>query len=97
MLASTGLYISTVKIPQLWSQEYHNLENLQRQERELISINEKIKYQIASEAGKNRNLSISTPESAIFITPAKVNAPGQLPADASNQKVVEIKYNNLGY
>ena len=50
MTASVGLYVSTVQIPKLWSQEYQHLEDLQRQERQLISINETIKYQIAREA-----------------------------------------------
>ena len=43
MAASVGLYISTVRIPQLWSQEYQNLETLQRQERQLTAINETLK------------------------------------------------------
>ena len=97
MLASTGLYISTVQIPRLWSQEYRNLEDLQRQERELIAINEKIKYQIAREAGQNKRLSISKPESAVFINPAQVNSKARLETPRNNQEVVKIKYNNLGY
>jgi|GEM_PF-2561765 len=97
MLASTGLYISTVQIPGQWSQEYRNLEDLQRQERQLITINEKIKYQIAHDARRDRNLSISQPESAVFIAPAKVDSKAQLKTSSNNQEVVKIKYDNLGY
>ena len=97
MLASTALYISTVQIPGQWSQEYRNLEDLQRQERQLIAINEKIKYQIAREAGSDRNLTISQPESAIFITPAKVNSKAYLKTPSNDREIVKIKYDNLGY
>ena len=72
MSVSIGLYISTVQIPKLWSQEYQQLENLQRQERQLIAINETIKYQIAKEAAQDDRLSVFDPKSAIFVTPAKV-------------------------
>ena len=61
MSVSIGLYISTVQIPKLWSQEYQQLENLQRQERQLIAINETIKYQIAKEAAQDDRLSVSDP------------------------------------
>lgn len=97
MLASTGLYIYTVQIPRLWSQEYRNLEDLQRQERELIAINEKIKYQIAREASQDLRLSISKPESAVFIPPAKVNLKTKLETPSSDRELVKIKHNNLGY
>jgi len=98
MAASIGLYMSTVNIPQLWSQEYRNLENLQGQERQLIAINESLKYQIAQQAGQDRNLSISKPEEAVFITPAQVSIktqPNQQEAEAQN--IIELKYNSLGY
>ena len=97
MAASVGLYASTVKIPELWSEEYRNLENLQRQERELIAINEKIKYQIAHEASEDNRLSISKPESAIFIPPAKVNLKSGLKTVSHDREVTKIQYNNLGY
>ncbi len=73
MAASVGLYISTVKIPQVWSQEYKNLESLQRQERQLTAINETLKYQLAKQAGQQSQQSASVAsDQAIFITPAKV-------------------------
>lgn len=97
MAASIGLYASTVQIPKLWSQEYQNLENLQRQERQLIAINETIKYQIAQEAGKNDSLSVSTPESAVFVSPAKVRIKTIPEQTINQQKRIELKHNNLGY
>lgn len=96
MAASIGLYMSTVQIPKLWSQEYRHLEDLQLQERQLIAINETMKYQIAREASKNNELSVSQPESALFITPAKV-APKKLPATAEPLEAVESEWSSLGY
>ena len=95
LLTSTGLYISTVQIPQLWSQEYRTLEDLQLQERELIAINEKIKYQIAREASQNAGLAISKPDSAVFIPPAKVEPTRQMPLPLKLPAAIE--YSNLGY
>ena len=96
MSVSIGLYISTVQIPKLWSQEYQQLENLQRQERQLIAINETIKYQIAKEAVEDDRLSISKPESAIFVSPAKVN-PKNLSNAEKYPETVELKHNSYGY
>ena len=97
MTASIGLYASTVKIPKLWSQEYQNLEDLQLQERQLVAINETIKYQIAQEASQDNRLEISKPESAIFISPAQVK-PRQAPTSSpSQEKTVELKHNSWGY
>lgn len=97
MSASMGLYISTVRIPELWSEKYQNLENLQRQERQLIAINETMKYQIAQAASKDRRLNISTPESALFITPAKIKNQSELAANTNQQSTVKLQHNTLGY
>lgn len=95
MSATIGLYIYTVQIPKLWSQEYQQLENLQRQERQLIAINETIKYQIAREASKNGQLSLSESQSALFISPKKIE-PKISNKPIERQKVVE-NYRSLGY
>lgn len=97
MATSIGVYISTVKIPDIWSQEYQNLENLQRQERQLVSINETMKYQIAKEAGKSKSLSISKPESALFINPAQIKPRAELENNQQKQELVNLKYGSLGY
>jgi hypothetical protein len=97
MTASISLYVSTVKIPQLWSQEYQHLEDLQLQERQLVAVNETIKYQIAQEAGQDKNLSISKPESAIFINPAQVQTRKPADLQQTQSKIAKLKYNSLGY
>lgn len=97
MTASISLYASTVKIPKLWSQEYQHLEDLQLQERQLIAVNESIKYQIAQEASQDKNLSISKPESAIFISPTKVAPRKPVDLEENQQQIAELKYKSFGY
>lgn len=96
MASSIGLYFSTVNIPKQWSQEYHHLEDLQLQERQLVAINETIKYQIAQEASQDERLSISRPESAIFISPARVKEK-ELSSLNPGQENWQLKPNSLGY
>lgn len=50
MVGSLAIYLSTVRIPQLWSQEYESLGALQRQEQQLVAIDEALKYEIAQQA-----------------------------------------------
>lgn len=97
MTASISLYASTVKIPQQWSQEYHHLEDLQLQERQLVAINETIKYQIAREASQDDRLAISQPDSAIFIRPAEVKVNQSVKVNQVKQKTLELKHNSWGY
>ena len=93
---SIGVYISTVQIPEVWSREYQHLENLQRQERQLIAINEKIKYQIAREAGNDSQLSIST-ESAVFVSPAKIEFKSSQNIGKKFNAIAEFKHGSYGY
>lgn len=97
MTASIGLYISTVNIPKLWSQEYQHLEDLQRQERQLIAINETIKYQIAKEAAQSDGLAISKPESAVFIVPAETKPKNQSDVTKNQSQLSKLELNSLGY
>ena len=98
MATSIGVYISTVQIPKLWSQEYQHLEDLQRQERQLIAINETIKYQIAREAGNDSRLSVSKPKSAVFLSPAKIEAKSDRSITKNEQEaIVELKHSSYGY
>ena len=95
---SLGLYITTVRIPQLWSQEYKNLETLQQQERQLTAINETLRYQLAREAGQqNNNLSLQEPHDAVFIPPAKVSINQQSDHKQNKTQLVKFKYKSLGY
>ena len=98
MTTSIGVYISTVQIPKLWSQEYQHLEDLQRQERQLIAINETIKYQIAREAGDDSQLSVSKPESAVFVTPAKIeDKSAQSNSENKPKAIAKLKHSSYGY
>lgn len=45
-----GVYAWTVYIQQMWSKEYRQLENLQRQERQMTAANESLKNQLAKTA-----------------------------------------------
>ena len=96
MAASIGLYIYTVQIPKLWSQEYQQLENLQRQERQLIAINETMKYQIAREASEDGQLSISKSKSALFISPKKIDRKIVSNKSTNSPEVVK-EYSSFGY
>lgn len=97
MATSIGVYISTVQIPDIWSQEYQNLEYLQRQERQLVSINETMKYQIAKEASKSKKLSISKPNSALFINPTQIKPRVESKNSQQKQELINLKYGSLGY
>jgi hypothetical protein len=73
MLSSISIYITTVRIPQVWTQEYENLEELQLQERQLVAINESLKYEIAQKAQKpTLKMSTISPENTIFLQPNSV-------------------------
>ena len=99
MAASLGLYIATVRIPPLWSQEYSNLESLQQQERQLTAINETLKYQLAREAKQqNLNLSPQQSQNAVFITPAQVNINSQLDDENLEEATIaKFKHTSFGY
>jgi hypothetical protein len=71
--ATLTLYAFTVYAPRLWSQEYDQLQKLQREERELTATNETLKNQIAQQAQRpDTGLVPSKPSSAIFLSPAPV-------------------------
>lgn len=97
MASSMALYLATVRIPQLWSREYRNLETLQRQERQLTEINETLKYQMAREAKRKGELSSLKPDDAVFVSPAeiKLEAPANLEGD--RRKKIAFKYATPGY
>lgn len=50
--STLGIYAWTIYIPKLWSQEYRQLETLQRHERQLILANESLKNELAQQAEK---------------------------------------------
>lgn len=65
------VYGWTVYSQQLWSQASRKLQNLQRDERQLIRANEMLKNKMAQEAEKPLSgLVLPTPDRAIFIEPS---------------------------
>ena len=98
LATSMGLYVSTVQIPQQWSQEYENLEKLQRQERELTTINESLRYHIARQAAReNSELSILAPQDAVFIAPAKSITETTVEPSTKEAEIVKFKHSSAGY
>lgn len=68
------VYGATVYAQQKWSQEYRKLENLQRYERQLITTNELLKNQMATEAETPATgLVPPNPASAIVLHPTSQN------------------------
>lgn len=73
MLSSISLYITTVRNPQVWTEEYENLEALQLQERQLVAINESLKYEIAQKAQQTTlEMSNISPENTVFLQPNSI-------------------------
>ncbi|BAU66694.1 hypothetical protein STA3757_40990 [Stanieria sp. NIES-3757] len=94
--SSIAVYVSNVRIPQLWSKEYNNLETLQRQERQLIAINESLKHEIAQQAQEKNNKFVSlSVDNAIFVRPASISSSVQSnPIEQVQAKDLEF---NSGY
>lgn len=91
MLSSISLYITTVRIPQMWSQEYANLEELQLKERQLIAINESLKYEIAQKAQqKESEMSNISPENTIFLQPNAVIPQPETEVSTESQLIKSI-------
>ncbi len=91
-IATLGLYGLTVKSQQAWSKTYNRLELLQRNERDLLAVNEALKHQLAQQAENPRNgLVPQNTNSTIFLPPTLPQRPvsnliGQasgLPCDSS--------------
>ncbi|AFZ35386.1 hypothetical protein Sta7437_1828 [Stanieria cyanosphaera PCC 7437] len=73
--SSIAVYVSNVRIPQLWSKQYNNLETLQRQERQLVAINESLKHEIAQQAQEKNNQFVSlSVDNAVFVRPASISS-----------------------
>ncbi len=87
------LYLSTVAIPQQWSEEYRNLETLQRQERQLTTIGESLKYKISRQA-RQFQMSPITSKNTVFLKPNTVAVNPQANQDTSAKSLKKI---SLGY
>ena len=87
------LYLSSVSLPQKWSKEYRNLENLQRQERQLTTMGETLKYKLAQQA-QELQLSPITSQNTIFLKPKKLAINPQANQENSDKSLKKV---NLGY
>ena len=71
---SIAVYVSTVRIPELWSKKYQDLERLQRQERQLVATNESLKHELAQQAQQeDSNLTLINSKNTLFIPPASLS------------------------
>jgi hypothetical protein len=69
--AALGVYGWTVYTQQSWGRAYHNLETLQRYERQLVTTNESIKNDLAQQAEEPAmGLVNPDPNTTIFLTPS---------------------------
>ena len=74
--SSIAVYVSTVRIPELWSKKYQDLKTLQRQERQLVAANESLKHKLAQQAQeKDSNLALINSNNTIFIPQASSSQP----------------------
>ena len=91
----TGIfvYLSTVSIPQQWSKEYQNLETLQRQERQLTSIGESLKYKISQQTAEFEMSPIAS-NNTVFLKPNSVTVNPQPSQESSSKSLKKI---SLGY
>ena len=97
MLGSIAVYLSTVRIPQLWSQEYETLEALQRQERDLVAVDESLKYEIARQAASSQlEMSAMSPENTVFLTPNPNSVKPEV-TETDTEKTKLWQVNRLGY
>jgi hypothetical protein len=104
--ATLVVYGWTVYSQELWSQAYHKLQNLQRQDRQLTTTNEVLQNKMAVEGEKaSTGLVAPTPARAIFINPASHNFnsmpslgdSGRSPTTMPNSQTPQQSDSGLGY
>ena len=104
--ATLVVYGWTVYSQELWSQAYHKLQNLQRQDRQLTTTNEVLQNKMAVEGEKpSTGLVAPTPARAIFINPASHNLnsmpslgdDGRSPTTMPNSQTQQQSGSGLGY
>ena len=95
--SSIAVYVSTVRIPELWSKKYQDLETLQRQERQLVAANESLKHKLAQQAQeKDSNLALITSNNTIFIPQAPPSQPKQTNLE-EDLRETSLKNMPMGY
>ncbi len=87
VVATLTVYAWTVYSQQTWSQEYHRLVSLQRDERQLATTNEVLKNKMALQAEEQvTGLVPPNPATTIFLTPAQ-----ERPAAAADSVVANTE------
>ncbi len=103
--ATLVVYGWTVYSQELWSQAYHKLQNLQRQDRQLTTTNEVLQNKMAVEGEKpSAGLVAPTPAGMIFINPAS-HSSNSMPSGGSalsttttpNSQTQQQSGSGLGY
>ena len=90
---SIAVYVSTVRIPELWSKKYQDLERLQRQERQLVATNESLKHKLAQQAQQeDSNLTLINSKNTLFIPPASLS---QKQSTNRTQKTTSVDPQNI--
>ncbi|MGH8000595.1 MAG: hypothetical protein ACREPR_14490 [Brasilonema sp.] len=91
------VYGWTVYSQQLWSQAFRKRQNLERDERQLITTNEVLKNKMAQEAERTPGKFVSpSPDRMIFWEPAPVE-PNSVPTTAPNSERQQQTPNPVGY
>lgn len=68
--AALVVYGWTVHVQQIWSSNFHQLERLQQQERNLTTYGQMVNHQIAKQAeAPEANLTLPGPQNTIFLEP----------------------------
>jgi len=75
-IAVAGVYCSTVYIQQLWGQQYRTFERLERNQRQMTTVGEVLKDQMAQQAEQpDSGMTPLNPERMIFVNPSQSAQP----------------------
>ncbi len=75
-IAVSIAYCSTVYIQQLWAKEYRTLKQLERNQRQMTTVKEVLKDQMAQQAeAPETGMSQLSPQRLIFVPPAPTPSP----------------------
>jgi hypothetical protein len=99
VIVTLVVYGLTVYSQELWSQSYRKLQNLNRQERQLMTTNEVLKSNMAKQAQKQPEKLLSpTPDRMIFVTPAPVTSTSMSPdSKPPTSEIQQETLNPTGY
>lgn len=94
--AALAVYGSTVYTQQLWSKEYHRLQTMERNERQMVTTQEALKNQLAQQAERPASGLIPRTPDGIVTVPAAPQRSAK-PATLSSPKPTPKPAAPLGY